>query len=138
MITTIATMTARTNRSKSLVRLLQLASPTLPVGAYSYSQGLEAAIETGIVSDAASAEQWIGDVMEFAMARMEAPVLFRLIQNPSEVEALKCLRARSAPATPSRAAAGLVAAVASDKSGRLNSPATASGRQIRQRLHPGP
>ena len=31
----------------SLTRLLQLASPTLPVGAYSYSGGLEYAIEDG-------------------------------------------------------------------------------------------
>ena len=45
MITTIATMTTTTNGSTRLVRLLQLASPTLPVGAYSYSQGLEAAID---------------------------------------------------------------------------------------------
>ncbi len=72
----------------SLVRLLQLASPTLPVGAYSYSQGLEAAIDVGIVTNAASAELWIGDVLEFSMARMEAPVLFRMINNPSDIEAL--------------------------------------------------
>ncbi|HYM47401.1 MAG TPA: urease accessory protein UreF [Burkholderiaceae bacterium] len=84
-------MTTSTNRSTNLVRLLQLASPTLPVGAYSYSQGLEAAIDAGIVIDAASAEQWIGDVMEFSMSRMEAPVLFRLIKNPSETEALSAL-----------------------------------------------
>ena len=38
----------------ALVRLLQLASPALPVGAFSYSQGLEAAIEQGIVKDEAS------------------------------------------------------------------------------------
>lgn len=63
----------------NLARLLQLASPTLPVGAYSYSGGLEAAIEAGIVHDAASAESWIGDVLEFSVARMEAPVLFRLV-----------------------------------------------------------
>ncbi len=75
----------------SLVRLLQLASPTLPVGAYSYSQGFEAAIDAGIVTDAASAEQWIGDVMEFSVSRMEAPVLFRMINHPSEVEALNAL-----------------------------------------------
>jgi len=74
--------------STNLVRLLQLASPTLPVGAYSYSQGLEAAIDAGIVGDAASAEQWIGDVMEFSIARMEAPILFRLIKNPSETQTL--------------------------------------------------
>lgn len=61
-----------------LVRLLQLASPALPVGAFSYSQGLEAAVEAGIVHDAASAERWIGDVFEAALAQMEAPVLLRL------------------------------------------------------------
>jgi urease accessory protein len=60
-------------------RLLQLASPALPVGAYSYSGGLEAAVEAGIVKDAASAQQWIGDVLEFAVGRMEAPVLLRMM-----------------------------------------------------------
>ena len=84
---TIAIMTTSTN----LVRLLQLASPTLPVGAYSYSQGLEAAIDAGIVGDAASAEQWIGDVLEFSMSRVEAPVFFRMIRSPSKVEALNAM-----------------------------------------------
>jgi urease accessory protein len=65
----------------NLAKLLQLASPTLPVGAYSYSGGLEAACEAGIVTDAASAEHWIGDVLEFSMARMEAPVLFRMMKD---------------------------------------------------------
>ena len=62
----------------ALARLLQLASPALPVGAYSYSQGLEAAVEAGNVRDAASAERWIADVLEFTIARMEAPLLLRL------------------------------------------------------------
>jgi len=62
-----------------LARLLQLASPALPVGAYSYSQGLEAAIEAGIVRDAAGARAWIADVLELSVSRMEAPVLLRLI-----------------------------------------------------------
>jgi urease accessory protein len=62
-----------------LARLLQLASPTLPVGAFSYSQGLESAIEAGIVRDAAGARQWIADVLELSVARMEAPVLLRMI-----------------------------------------------------------
>jgi urease accessory protein len=68
----------------SLARLLQLASPTLPVGAYSYSQGLEAAIEAGIVRDEASAKGWIGDVLEFCMTRMEAQVLRAQIAAPSQ------------------------------------------------------
>jgi len=63
-------------------RLLQLASPALPVGAYSYSSGLEAAVEAGIVKDARSAERWIGDVLEFSVLRMEAPLLLRMIEEP--------------------------------------------------------
>ena len=66
--------------STELARLLQLASPTLPVGAFSYSQGLEAAVETGLVHDRASAEQWIGELLELSLGRMEAPILRRLIE----------------------------------------------------------
>src|SRR5258706_7465892 len=76
----------------SLARLLQLASPTLPVGAYSYSGGLEAAIEEGLVHDAASAERWIGNVLEFAMARMEAPMLFRMMKSQPWNEAFLASR----------------------------------------------
>jgi urease accessory protein len=61
------------------LRLLQLASPTLPVGAYSYSQGLEAAIEAGIVRDAASARDWIADVLALSVGTMEAPLFLRLV-----------------------------------------------------------
>src|SRR5262249_44081369 len=67
-------------RTPALARLLQLASPALPVGAYSYSQGLEAAVETGIVRDAASAERWVADVLEVSVARMEGPVFLRLCE----------------------------------------------------------
>ncbi|HEV8095076.1 MAG TPA: urease accessory protein UreF [Burkholderiales bacterium] len=69
--------------TESLARLLQLASPALPVGAYSYSGGLEAAVEEAIVRDAASAERWIGDVLEHAVAQMEAPVLWRMLRDPA-------------------------------------------------------
>jgi urease accessory protein len=68
----------------SLARLLQLASPTLPVGAYSYSQGLESAIEAGYVKDAATAQEWIADVLELSVARMEAQVLRAQIASPSQ------------------------------------------------------
>ena len=62
----------------ALARLLQLASPALPVGAYSYSQGLEAAVEAHLVRDAASAEAWMVGVLSYAVARLEAPVWWRL------------------------------------------------------------
>ena len=47
----------------ALPRLLQLCSPALPVGAFSYSQGLEWAIEDGTVHDEASTLAWIGDLL---------------------------------------------------------------------------
>ena len=61
-----------------LARLLQLASPTLPVGAYAYSQGLEWAVECGDVKDEASALQWIGDLLQSTMGRFEAPLLAQM------------------------------------------------------------
>ncbi len=64
----------------SLLHLLQLASPSLPVGAYSYSQGLEAAIENGLVKTEASAREWIVDMLHDVMARFESPLLWRLLQ----------------------------------------------------------
>src|SRR5690606_29492100 len=47
-----------------LAGLLQLASPALPIGAFSYSPGLEAAIDAGLVQDAASAQDWIEQGLE--------------------------------------------------------------------------
>lgn len=67
-------------QATALLHLLQLASPSLPIGAYSYSQGLEAAIDKGLVHDAASARAWIVDTLQHAVARFEAPVLWRLLQ----------------------------------------------------------
>jgi urease accessory protein len=64
--------------SLALSRLLQLASPMLPVGAYSYSQGLETAIETGLVRDAETASEWISDVLTLYLGRFELPLLWRM------------------------------------------------------------
>ena len=56
----------------ALLRLLQLVSPTLPIGAYTYSQGLEWAVEIGVVNNEATALAWIGDCLRFGNARFEA------------------------------------------------------------------
>ena len=58
-----------------LLRLLQLASPALPVGAYTYSQGLEWAVESGAVRNESDAAAWIGGLLEWSLARFEAPLL---------------------------------------------------------------
>ncbi len=65
----------------ALSRLLQLASPMLPVGAYSYSGGLEAAIESGTVCDAEAARGWIADVLDLYLARFELPILWRMHES---------------------------------------------------------
>jgi urease accessory protein len=77
------------------LRLLQLASPALPVGAYSYSQGLEAAVEAGIVRDAPGAERWIGDVLELSLQGMEAPVFLRLAAawKSGDIDTVRCWNA---------------------------------------------
>ena len=62
----------------ALPRLLQLASPALPVGAYTYSQGLEWAIDAGIVGDPESAGEWIGGLLGEPLGRFELPLLARL------------------------------------------------------------
>lgn len=55
--------------------LLQLSSPSLPVGAYSYSQGLEWAVEQGAVRDEATASAWIESALAGSLARLEAPTM---------------------------------------------------------------
>jgi urease accessory protein len=55
--------------------LLRLASPQLPIGGYSYSQGLEMAVDSGQVNDPESARRWIADQLLLNLARFEAPLL---------------------------------------------------------------
>lgn len=63
----------------SLLHLLQFASPALPIGGYSYSQGLETAIEAGRVHDAASAHAWLVRYLDEVLARWDAPLLWRFL-----------------------------------------------------------
>jgi urease accessory protein len=64
----------------ALVRLLQLASPALPVGAYTYSQALENAVERRIVGSEKDAARWIGDALWFGIARWEAPAMAAMLR----------------------------------------------------------
>lgn len=59
----------------ALVRLLQLASPTLPVGAFSYSQGLEWQVDCGAIRTEADAGDWIAAVFDAGIASFELPLL---------------------------------------------------------------
>lgn len=65
--------------SLARVRLMQLVSPALPVGAYTYSQGLEWAVESGRIRDEATAGAWIGDLLRHGIGRFEAPLVASLM-----------------------------------------------------------
>lgn len=59
----------------ALLRLMWLASPALPVGAFSYSEGLEAAVEAGAVRDERSAAAWLRDQLTLVQQRAELPLV---------------------------------------------------------------
>lgn len=61
-----------------LLRLLHLASPALPIGAFHFSPGLEYAVEAGWVKDEPSTLAWIGGVARNAIGTLDLPVLLRL------------------------------------------------------------
>jgi urease accessory protein len=54
-----------------------LASPALPVGGFSYSEGLEAAVDAGLVTDEASAARWLQDQLQLVLVRSEWPAVAR-------------------------------------------------------------
>jgi len=55
-------------------QLMRLSSPALPVGGFSYSQGFEAAVELGIVTNEGSARLWIEDTLHTVMATCDAAI----------------------------------------------------------------
>jgi urease accessory protein len=63
----------------SLLDLIWLASPALPVGGFSYSEGLEAAVEWAGVKDEASAALWLVDQLHLTFARADLAVLAQAV-----------------------------------------------------------
>jgi len=63
-----------------LLHLLQFASPALPIGGYSYSQGLESALEAGLVTDASNARTWMVHYLHEVMAQWDGPLFWRLLK----------------------------------------------------------
>jgi urease accessory protein len=88
-------MKARTARGMSLERLAalqQLSSPALPIGGFSYSQGLESAVELGLVHDPDSACGWIDAQLHTAMIEAEAPIWCLLYRAWERVDAAALAR----------------------------------------------
>ena len=80
----MATVTAMTtdsgvvDASLAQLRLLQLVSPALPIGGFTYSQSLEWAVETGWVSDADGLSDWLIGLIDDGLAYLDLPILLRL------------------------------------------------------------
>lgn len=62
------------------LQLMQLASPALPVGGFSYSEGLEAAVESGRVGNEAEARAWLLDQLHLALGRADLPACAAAMQ----------------------------------------------------------
>ena len=63
--------------SGQLIHALHLFSPSLPIGAFAFSQGLEAAIESGQVRDAESLARWCDSVMRFSLTTLDCHYAIR-------------------------------------------------------------
>jgi urease accessory protein len=73
-----------------LLSAMRLASPMLPIGGYSYSQGLETAIETHGITTEAAIQDWIGSLLTSSLARYELPLL-KQMHSQVELNALDAL-----------------------------------------------
>jgi len=78
--TTITDTTTRTSTEAAqplgpgaLIELIRLASPALPVGGFSYSEGLEAAVDAGLLADEAAVVRWLLDQLHLGLARSDLP-----------------------------------------------------------------
>jgi urease accessory protein len=64
----------------ALLKLLQLCSGTLPIGGFTYSQGIEWAVECGWIHNESTLSDWLNDLIDSNLTHVEIPVLARLYQ----------------------------------------------------------
>ncbi len=75
-----------------LFRLLTWLSPSFPVGSYAYSHGLEYAVETGLVHNRTSLEEWLEGILRFGTGRTDAMIFVAAFRvNPRDLEELSDL-----------------------------------------------
>ena len=64
----------------AILRLLQFASPTLPVGAFAYSQGMESAVHHGYIKNAEQTQAWVSGVLSNNIGKLDLPFLKSLYE----------------------------------------------------------
>ncbi|MBC5765171.1 urease accessory protein UreF [Ramlibacter sp. GTP1] len=84
------TTATTTTTDAALLRLIWLASPALPVGGFSYSEGLEAAVDRGLVTDEATAANWLADQLHMTLARADIAVVARATQAFRDADTAQC------------------------------------------------
>jgi len=82
-MTTTAEPVAAPAGNPGLYRLLAWLSPSFPIGAFSYSHGLEAAVASGAVRDRASLERWVTAIVAHGSGRIDADILCRAYRAAS-------------------------------------------------------
>jgi len=68
------------------LRLFQLISPALPIGGFTYSQGLEWAVEARWVHDRDTLQDWVASLLAYSIATLDLPVLLRLQRAFSDAD----------------------------------------------------
>lgn len=64
-----------------ILNLLQLSSPALPLGAYSYSEGLETLVENQIIHNPNSLEDWLKQELSYGAIRLETAIMVRAYRS---------------------------------------------------------
>jgi urease accessory protein len=67
--------------NQKLLNLLQLASPAMPLGAYSYSEGLETLVELQIVKDRQTLEKWLSNELRYGAIKIDTILMLKAHQS---------------------------------------------------------
>jgi len=81
--------TAKPLSPAALLELMRLASPSLPVGGFSYSEGLEAAVDATLVANEAQAQAWLIDQLHLALGRADLPIVARALSAWRRVDEVR-------------------------------------------------
>ena len=90
--TMVRTDTTTTTTDAALLQLIWLASPALPVGGFSYSEGLEAAVEARLVHDEHSAGDWLVEQLHASLARADLAVVASAVEAARADDAARLTR----------------------------------------------
>lgn len=72
--------------AQALLKLLQLTSPALPVGGFSYSEGLESLVQSAQITTAEAVGQWLQQELAWGGVRLDGAIIHRIYQAHSQAD----------------------------------------------------